>query len=179
MTLRLQALRLAILLGYLATGFGVAYYLIGPYSFLAWPLVVIGLEPAFNWVTNERQNARMRASMQAVGSDALTSDQMDWSFKQIRPTVIDDDPEWGKLVEGTDRVFGRALTAVQVTNSTPEPDGTYKQVWLRVPARGDRQGRRACTVCQRDIAWAPRTAREAIAWGFRLCVEHYAPSKAS
>jgi hypothetical protein len=48
------------------------------------------------------------------------------------------------------------LVMVKVVNSTPEPDGTYKDYFLRVPP----------TV---------RTAREAVAWTFGLENEEYAP----
>jgi hypothetical protein len=45
---------------------------------------------------------------------------------------------------------------VKVVNSTPKPDGTYKDYFLRVPP----------TV---------RTAREAVAWTFDLDPTVYAP----
>ena len=48
------------------------------------------------------------------------------------------------------------LTMVEVTNCTPEPDGSFKQYWLRVPP----------TI---------RTARAAVAWSFDLPVRQYAP----
>lgn len=179
MSTNLRVLRLVIVAGYLAVGLGVGLAVIGPYALIGAPLAVMVMEPVFGWATGSRQQERLRASVRAVGRDALTSDQMEEMFKWRRPTVIDDDPKWGKLVEGRDNIWGQSLTAVQVTNATPEPDGTYKKVWLRVPARGDRQGTRACTKCGKDIAWAPRTAKEAIAWTFRMCVTDYKPAKAS
>ena len=48
------------------------------------------------------------------------------------------------------------LAVVMVTNSTPEPDGTHKHYFLRVPP----------TVA---------TAREAVAWTFRMDPDEYAP----
>lgn len=48
------------------------------------------------------------------------------------------------------------IVVVKVTNSTPEPDGSYKDYYLRVPP----------TVS---------TAREAVAWTFDLKPEEYAP----
>ncbi|MBB1243421.1 hypothetical protein GL263_07575 [Streptomyces durbertensis] len=47
---------------------------------------------------------------------------------------------------------------VEVVNSTPEPDGTYRTYWLRVPPR-------------------TRTAREGVAWTFGLEAAAYAPEK--
>ncbi|TFE36143.1 hypothetical protein E3E14_30505 [Streptomyces sp. ICN441] len=48
------------------------------------------------------------------------------------------------------------VTMVEVVNSTPEPDGTHKTYWLRVPPE-------------------TRTAREGVAWTFGLDAEAYAP----
>jgi hypothetical protein len=48
------------------------------------------------------------------------------------------------------------LTMVKVVNSTPEPDGTYKDYFLRVPP-------------------TTKTAQEAVAWTFRINVKDYAP----
>ena len=48
------------------------------------------------------------------------------------------------------------LVMVQVTNATPEPDGTHRIYWLRVPP----------TV---------GSAREAVAWTFGLNADHYRP----
>jgi hypothetical protein len=50
-----------------------------------------------------------------------------------------------------------ALAIVRVKNSTPEPDGTYKEYFLRVPP-----------TC--------RTAQEAIAWTFGLGKDEYDPA---
>ncbi|MFE7313309.1 DUF6745 domain-containing protein [Streptomyces sp. NPDC057555] len=48
------------------------------------------------------------------------------------------------------------VVMVEVINSTPEPDGTRRTYWLRVPPR-------------------TRTAREGVAWTFGLGAESYAP----
>ncbi|MFI1991731.1 DUF6745 domain-containing protein [Actinoplanes sp. NPDC020271] len=48
------------------------------------------------------------------------------------------------------------LVMVEVVNSTPEPDGTSRVYWLRVPPR-------------------TRTAREGVAWTFGLTAEEYQP----
>jgi hypothetical protein len=51
---------------------------------------------------------------------------------------------------------GRPIALLHVTNSTPEPDGTRKRYFLRVPPDA-------------------RTAREAVAWTFGLRAEEYRP----
>ncbi|MEV6344816.1 DUF6745 domain-containing protein [Actinoplanes sp. NPDC051851] len=48
------------------------------------------------------------------------------------------------------------LVMVEVVNATPEPDGTSRVYWLRVPPR-------------------TRTAREGVAWTFGLTAEEYQP----
>ncbi|MEU5108369.1 DUF6745 domain-containing protein [Streptomyces sp. NPDC021354] len=50
------------------------------------------------------------------------------------------------------------VTMVEVVNSTPEPDGTSRTYWLRVPP-------------------STRTAREGVAWTFGLDAEGYAPER--
>jgi hypothetical protein len=50
------------------------------------------------------------------------------------------------------------LVMVEVVNSTPEPDGTHRTYWLRVPPR-------------------TRTAREGVAWTFGLEEADYAPER--
>ncbi len=55
-----------------------------------------------------------------------------------------------------DRVPGLDVVMVEVVNSTPEPDGTSRTYWLRVPP-------------------ATRTAREGVAWTFGVGAEIYEP----
>ncbi|MFJ8787738.1 DUF6745 domain-containing protein [Streptomyces sp. NPDC102462] len=50
------------------------------------------------------------------------------------------------------------LVMIEVVNSTPEPDGTHRTYWLRVPPR-------------------TRTAREGVAWTFGLEEAEYAPQR--
>jgi hypothetical protein len=70
-------------------------------------------------------------------------------------TIIDIDPEFGTLYrKGMDD--DEPLVMVKVINSTPEPDGTYKPYFLRVPP---------------DV----RTARDAVAWTFGLTGSEYSP----
>ncbi|MGW6422603.1 DUF6745 domain-containing protein [Nocardia sp. NPDC055053] len=48
------------------------------------------------------------------------------------------------------------VVMVEVVNSTPEPDGTNRTYWLRVPP-------------------TTRTAREGVAWTFGLAADAYEP----
>lgn len=48
------------------------------------------------------------------------------------------------------------VVMVEVVNSTPEPDGTHRTYWLRVPP-------------------STRTAKDGVAWTFGLGGEEYAP----
>jgi hypothetical protein len=57
-----------------------------------------------------------------------------------------------------DLVGDEPLVMVEVLNSTPEPDGTHRTYWLRVPPR-------------------TRTAKEGVAWTFGVDAEVYAPSQ--
>ncbi|MER0246295.1 DUF6745 domain-containing protein, partial [Streptomyces sp. HSW2009] len=51
-----------------------------------------------------------------------------------------------------------AVVMVEVVNSTPEPDGSSRTYWLRVPPR-------------------TTTAREGVAWTFGLPAEEYEPQR--
>jgi hypothetical protein len=64
--------------------------------------------------------------------------------------------EWGKLWRA-DIAGDEPLVMVEVVNSTAEPDGSFKDYFLRVPP----------TV---------RTAREAVAWTFGVDEGAYAPA---
>lgn len=57
-----------------------------------------------------------------------------------------------------DLVDDEPVAMVEVVNSTPEPDGTSRTYWLRVPPR-------------------TRTAREGVAWTFGLDAETYVPER--
>lgn len=74
----------------------------------------------------------------------------------VKAKLFDDDPEWGKLWRIPVEVDRRPDMYVQVKNSTPEPDGTFKDYFLRVPPHMQK-------------------SREAVAWTFNLNSETYAP----
>jgi hypothetical protein len=58
---------------------------------------------------------------------------------------------WRRNVPG-----GEPIVMIEVVNSTPEPDGSWKRYWLRVPPN-------------------MLTVREAVAWTFGLSGSEYAP----
>jgi hypothetical protein len=82
---------------------------------------------------------RRELLLELVGYDRLV---------EIGPSVVLDDDVCGKLwrVELPDM---EAITLVEVVNATPDPDGGWRRFFLRVPP-------------------AMGTAREAVAWTFRL-----------
>lgn len=64
--------------------------------------------------------------------------------------------EWGELYRA-DMPNEEPLVMVRVINSTPEPDGSFRKHWLRVPPTMHR-------------------AREAVAWTFQKAEQDYAPA---
>lgn len=67
--------------------------------------------------------------------------------------------EWGVLYR-VDRLDAEPYLAVKVVNATPEPNGSYKDYWLRVPPE-------------------MTTAREAVAWTFGMGEREYQPAAES
>ena len=78
-----------------------------------------------------------------------------YCVEQLNLEKLDSD-EWGELWQG-DTGDSEVAKFVKVINSTPEPDGHFKDYWLRVPP---------------DII----TAKAGIAWTFGLKSEQYIPS---
>lgn len=70
--------------------------------------------------------------------------------------LVDDDPDFGVLLFRPGPEDDELFLMVKVTNSTPEPDGTRKIYYLRVPP--DTQ-----------------TAQEAVAWTFSIQIREYRP----
>jgi len=105
-------------------------------------------------ITGERNAEIRRVMRQQYGYDKYLAG--------VGAELIDDDCEWGKLwraqIEGEDE----PLCMVEVINSTPEPDGSSKTYFLRVPP---------------DMP----TAHDAVAWTFTddqgeaLTAETYQP----
>ncbi len=71
-----------------------------------------------------------------------------------RKALGDPPRRWG--FDGGLRQHDEPITMVEVVNSTPEPDGSRKTYFLRVPPH-------------------VRTAQEAVAWTFKMAKEVYAP----
>jgi hypothetical protein len=114
------------------------------------------------------QNAEVRAALMRRMGVA------EWARVLGVRRVSGDD--WGTLYSDDDGMF----RAVAVLNSTPDPDGSRKEYWLRVPGRRDIQPVRLCNVCGRDLARQQiATPKQAIAWTFGLCEYHYEPELVS
>jgi Domain of unknown function (DUF6745) len=90
---------------------------------------------------------RRRVAIERIGAEAF--------LDALDAEVVQQD-DHGRLWRTTVEVDGEPFTAVEVVNSTPEPDGTYRRYFLRVPP----------TV---------RSARRAVAWTFGLRAGHYDP----
>lgn len=78
----------------------------------------------------------------------------------VNAEVLNED-EFGVLYQedrGKSHTIDEELTMVKLKNSTPEPDGTYKEYFLRVPP------------------WI-RTAKQGVAWSFGKSDYEYSPVK--
>ena len=69
---------------------------------------------------------------------------------------LDDDPRFGTLFLVPSSYAHDQMRVVRLTNSTPEPDGTFRRYVLRVPP-------------------TTGSAREAVAWTFGMDAEEYDP----
>jgi hypothetical protein len=81
---------------------------------------------------------------------------MDKYLRRSFATKIHQD-EFGKLYRKRSSSGEEPFVAVELKNSTPEPDGTYKIYVLRVPP-------------------TMKTAREAVAWTFGFSAGDYGPA---
>lgn len=103
-------------------------------------------------IITERNVERRRAMIEAIGPEqffsvinngmklTMPNDLTSYGLKQV--------DDWGKLWQWH-IPNDEAITYVEVVNSTPEPDGSWKHYWLRVPP-------------------TMRTAREAVLWTHAL-----------
>jgi hypothetical protein len=86
-------------------------------------------------------------------------------------TVVHRD-DWGTLWAVREPV---PMRVVQLVNSTPEPDGSSKVYWQRVPETTERRDPDRCLACGADLAIVPETAHQAVAWLSSVCADHYQP----
>ncbi|PZH18358.1 hypothetical protein C1I97_03895 [Streptomyces sp. NTH33] len=97
----------------------------------------------------EEENAELRRVMlEHYGYDRYLEESGAQPVQRDEAGVL-----WRIELEGDE-----PLVMVEVVNSTPEPDGTHRTYWLRVPPR-------------------TRTAREGVAWTFGLEEADYVPER--
>ncbi|MEG3630466.1 DUF6745 domain-containing protein [Streptomyces poriticola] len=97
----------------------------------------------------EEENAELRRVMlEHYGYDRYLEESGAEPLQRDEAGVL-----WRIELEGDE-----PLVMVEVVNSTPEPDGTHRTYWLRVPPR-------------------TRTAREGVAWTFGLDEADYEPER--
>jgi hypothetical protein len=113
-------------------------------------------------ITGEPNVEIRRALIERVGTERFLA------LVGAEKVAVDD---WGTLWRA-DRPDDGPYLAVEVLNSTPEPDGTTRTYFLRVPGTVEQPERR-CVSCETDIARVPTTPLEAIAWSYRSCAAHY------
>lgn len=99
-----------------------------------------------NEITIERNSEIRRVMIERFGQERY--------IRESGAKLIHRD-DWGSLWRA-ELNGDEDLVMVQVTNSTPEPDGTFKDYWLRVPP-------------------AMRRAHEAVAWTFEQKEDDYSP----
>lgn len=87
--------------------------------------------------------------LRSFGSKLIHQDKYGKLYRRSKPVR---DPR--------NMIVDEPVVAVEVTNSTPEPDGSYKRYMLRVPPN-------------------MTTAHEAVAWTFGLRTDEYQPDKES
>lgn len=95
-----------------------------------------------------RNAERRRVAIERIGLERF--------LQAVGADVIQED-DYGRLWRTNREVDGEPFLAVEVVNSTAEPDGSYRRYFLRVPP-------------------SVRTARRAVAWTFGLTTRAYAPA---
>ena len=104
-------------------------------------------------IDNERNAERRRVLVERYGLDRLVREGQ---------CKLRHEDETGRLWQRSMGMIDswrhdEAMVMVEVLNSTPEPDGTRKTYFLRVPPR-------------------TQTAREGVAWTFGLTADEYVPA---
>jgi Domain of unknown function (DUF6745) len=95
------------------------------------------------WANSERR----RVAIERIGLEAF--------LRGLGAEIVQQD-DYGRLWRTRQEVDGEAYVAVEVTNATPEADGSYRRYFLRVPP-------------------STRTARAAVAWSFGIGARDYMP----
>ena len=116
-------------------------------------------------ITGERNAEVRRVLIERVGAERYVA--------MMGATKVATD-DWGSLWQA-ERKGDDPYLAVELLNSTPEPDGTTKTYWIRVPGTTERTDPDRCVVCDTDLAIVPTTPHQAVAWGYSVCTDHYQP----
>jgi hypothetical protein len=105
----------------------------------------VAVTPArvLGWANAERR----RVAIERMGLETFMTG--------VAATVVQED-DYGRLWRTANEVDGEPFVAVEVVNSTREPDGSYRRYFLRVPP-------------------GTKTARRGVAWSFGLTRTTYAP----
>jgi hypothetical protein len=115
-------------------------------------------------ITGERNAEVRRVLVERIGAERYMA--------LAKGKVVNRD-DWGTLWEVS---HPEPMRVVELVNSTPEPDGTSKVYWMRVPHTTERRDPDACVVCKADLAIIPATAHQAVAWSYSVCIDHYQPA---
>jgi len=95
------------------------------------------------WANVERR----RVAIERIGLERFMT--------SVDARIVQED-DYGRVWQTQREVDGEQFVAVEVVNSTPEPDGSYRRYFLRVPP-------------------SIRSARQGVAWSFGLTRRAYAP----
>jgi hypothetical protein len=118
---------------------------------------------ALEWIENMTALQILDVANQEVRRILVQIRGMERLVRELNPEKIDND-EFGTLYRISVPGNNDPIVVVHVVNSTPEPDGTYREFFLRVPPR-------------REFYPYPAiiTALDAVAWTFEMTAEEYAP----
>jgi len=114
-------------------------------------------------VTGERNQEVRRILVERIGAER---------YMELAGGKVVARDDWGTLWEAKAPL---PMRVVEVLNSTPEPDGSTKTYWMRVPHTPERAITDRCVACGTDLAIVPKTPHEAIAWVYSVCDRDYQP----
>lgn len=116
------------------------------------------------WIADERNAEVRRVLVERVGAER---------YMVLAGGEVVNRDDWGTLWEVT---RPEPMRVVELLNSTPEPDGSSKRYFLRVPHTAERRDPDRCVACGADLAVIPKTAHEAVAWSYSVCPADYRPA---